>query len=166
MSKQIKVGVVGCGYWGPNLIRNFRSLPDCNLKVMCDISKDRLKHLTALYPEVKGETSFEHILNGVGLDAVVVATSVKLHYPMAKAALLAGKHVMIEKPMASSSEQCAELVSIARANGLVLMGGPMGVYEADRFPFLKQEIQLIKAALNADVPVLGYERDDKRTREG
>jgi predicted dehydrogenase len=128
MSKQIKVGVVGCGYWGPNLVRNFRSLPDCNLKVMCDISKDRLKHLTALYPEVKGETNFEHMLNGEGLDAVVVATSVRLHFPMAKAALLAGKHTMIEKPMASSSAQCAELVSIARANGLILMVGHTFLY--------------------------------------
>src|SRR5580658_8351830 len=110
MFKQVKVGVVGCGYWGPNLVRNFRSLPDCHLKVMCDISKERLKHLTALYPEVLGETSFEHMLTDSGVDAVVVATSVRMHFPMAKAALLAGKHTMIEKPMASSSEQCAELV--------------------------------------------------------
>jgi predicted dehydrogenase len=128
MSKQVKVGVVGCGYWGPNLVRNFRSLPDCSLKVMCDISKDRLKHLTALYPDVKGETNFDHMLNGLGLDAVVVATSVKLHFPMAKAALLAGKHVMIEKPMAASSEQCAELVSIAHSKGLVLMVGHTFLY--------------------------------------
>jgi predicted dehydrogenase len=128
MSKQVKVGVVGCGYWGPNLVRNFRSLPDCNLKAMCDISQERLKHLTALYPDVKGETSFEHLLNGTGVDAVVVATSVKLHFPMAKAALLAGKHTMIEKPMASSSEQCAELVEIARKKGLVLMVGHTFLY--------------------------------------
>jgi len=58
MAKQIKVGVVGCGYWGTNLIRNFRSLPDCNLKMMCDVSEHRLAHLKSLY------------LNGVGLDAV------------------------------------------------------------------------------------------------
>jgi len=128
MCKQIKVGVVGCGYWGPNLVRNFRSLPDCHLKAMCDISEERLKHLSALYPDVKGQTSYEHMLNGVGVDAVVVATSVKLHFPMAKAALLAGKHTMIEKPMASSSEQCAELVEIARKKGLVLMVGHTFLY--------------------------------------
>jgi predicted dehydrogenase len=128
MSKQVKVGVVGCGYWGPNLVRNFRSLPDCNLKAMCDISQERLKHLTALYPDVKGETSFEHMLNGAGVDAVVVATSVKLHHLMAKAALLAGKHTLIEKPMASSSEQCAELVEIAHKKGLVLMVGHTFLY--------------------------------------
>jgi predicted dehydrogenase len=128
MFKQVKVGVVGCGYWGPNLVRNFRSLPDCHLKAMCDISQERLKHLTALYPDVKGETSFEHMLNGTGVEAVVVATSVKLHHAMAKAALLAGKHTLIEKPMASSSEQCAELVEIAHKKGLILMVGHTFLY--------------------------------------
>jgi len=102
MTKQIKVGVVGCGYWGPNLIRNFRSLPDCHLKLMCDVSEARLKHLTNLYPEVEGVTDYSHALNGAGLDAVVIATAVRHHFPMAKAALLAGKHTFIEKPMASS----------------------------------------------------------------
>jgi len=128
MTKQIRVGVVGCGYWGPNLIRNFRSLPDCSLRMMCDLSEDRLKHLRTLYPDVKGETDFGHMLNGAGLDAVVVATSVKSHHPMAKAALMAGKHVFVEKPMAASSEQCEELIEIAKKNGLVLMIGHTFLY--------------------------------------
>jgi predicted dehydrogenase len=128
MAKQIKLGVVGCGYWGPNLIRNFRSLPDCNLKMMCDLSADRLKHLRSLYPEVKGEMDFEHMLNGAGLDAIVIATSVKHHFPMAKAALLAGKHTFIEKPMAASSEQCEELIEIAAKKGLILMVGHTFLY--------------------------------------
>ncbi|MGA3179311.1 MAG: Gfo/Idh/MocA family oxidoreductase [Verrucomicrobiota bacterium] len=128
MSKQIKVGVVGCGYWGPNLVRNFRSLPGCNLKTMCDISPARLKHLKELYPEVKGEVNFDNMLAAADLDAVVVATSVKMHFPMAKAALLAGKHVMIEKPMASSAQQCEELIAIARQKGLVLMVGHTFLY--------------------------------------
>ena len=101
MSKKIRLGVAGCGYWGPNLIRNFRSLPDCHLKMMCDLNTARLRHLKTLYPEVEGETDYAHMLNGVNLDAVVIATSVAHHYPMAKAALLAGKHTFIEKPMAS-----------------------------------------------------------------
>ena len=92
MSKQIKVGVVGCGYWGPNLVRNFRSLPGCQLKTMCDVSAERLKHLKAVYPEVEGEMDYDRMLTDGGVDAVAVATSVKLHYPMAKASLLAGKH--------------------------------------------------------------------------
>ena len=123
MTRKLKVGVVGCGYWGPNLIRNFRSLQDCQLKIMCDLSQQRLMHLKTLYPEVQRSMDYDHMLNGIDLDAVVIATAVKSHYPMAKASLLAGKHTFIEKPMASSSEQCEELVEIARKKGLVLMVG-------------------------------------------
>src|SRR5450755_2233446 len=123
MVKQIKVGVVGCGYWGPNLVRNFRSLPDCDLKIMCDKSEVRLTHLKSLYPEVEGATDYGHMLNGINLDAVVIATAVKSHYPLAKASLLAGKHTFIEKPMTGSSEHGEELVEIAKKNGLVLMTG-------------------------------------------
>jgi predicted dehydrogenase len=129
MKKPVNVGVVGCGYWGPNLIRNFRALPDCRLKTMCDVSEARLKHLRVLYPEVEAETDFEKMLNG-DLDAVVIATSVKHHYPMAKASLLAGKHTLIEKPMAASTEQCEELNEIARKQGLVLMVGHTFLYSA------------------------------------
>jgi predicted dehydrogenase len=128
MSKLINVGVVGCGYWGPNLVRNFRSLPECNLKMMCDLSAARLSSLQTLYPDVAVERNFEHMLNGVGLDAVVVATSVKSHFPMAQAALLAGKHVLIEKPMAASAAHCEELIEIARQKGLVLMVGHTFLY--------------------------------------
>ncbi len=130
MRSPTKIGVVGCGYWGPNLIRNFRSLPECSMKVMCDLSEDRLKHLRSLYPEVEGETDFEHLLNGAHLDALVVATSVKLHFPMAKASLLAGKHTLIEKPLACSTAECEELIAIARKQGLVLMVGHTFLYSA------------------------------------
>ena len=128
MKKQIKVGVVGCGYWGPNLIRNFRSLPDCSLQMMCDISQSRLNHLQSLYPEVEGATDYNHMLNGADLDAIVIATAVKYHFPMAKASLLAGKHTFIEKPMASSAAECEELIEIARKKGLVLMTGHTFLY--------------------------------------
>src|SRR5882757_8741330 len=67
MAKQIKVGVVGCGYWGPNLVRNFRSLPDCDMKMMCDLSEKRLTHLRSLYPEVEGSADYGHMLNGINL---------------------------------------------------------------------------------------------------
>ena len=130
MRSPTKIGVVGCGYWGPNLIRNFRSLPECSMKVMCDLSEDRLKHLRSLYPEVEGDTDFEHLLNGAHLDALVVATSVKLHFPMAKASLLAGKHTLIEKPLACSTAECEELIAIARKQGLVLMVGHTFLYSA------------------------------------
>jgi predicted dehydrogenase len=128
MTRKLKVGVVGCGYWGPNLIRNFRSLPDCQLKIMCDLSQQRLIHLKTLYPEVQRSMDYDHMLNGVELDAVVIATAVKSHYAMAKASLQAGKHTFIEKPMASSSGQCEELIGIAQKKGLVLMVGHTFLY--------------------------------------
>jgi len=147
MAKQIKVGVVGCGYWGPNLVRNFRSLPDCDLKIMCDISEQRLMHLKSLYPEVEGETDYNHMLNGVGLDAVIIATAVKSHYAMAKASLLSGKHTFIEKPMASSSAECQELIEIARKNGLVLMTGHTFLYS----PAVRKIKEIVKGGDIGDI---------------
>lgn len=128
MSSVIRVGVVGCGYWGPNLIRNFRSLPDCELKCVCDLNEGRLRHMKTLYPEVEITPRYERLTNGVGVDAVVVATSVASHGSMARAALLAGKHTFIEKPMASSSRECLELVELARQRGLILMVGHTFLY--------------------------------------
>jgi len=154
MKKQIKVGVVGCGYWGPNLVRNFRSIPDCELKAMCDISQQRLTHLKSLYPEVEGITDYEHLLNGIGLDAVVVATAVKMHFPMAKAALLAGKHTFIEKPMASSAAECEELIDIAKRKGLVLMTGHTFLYS----PAVRKIKQIVDAGDIGDIRYISARR--------
>jgi predicted dehydrogenase len=121
MRKSICVGVVGCGYWGPLLVRNFKNLSNCNLKAVCDVNEVRLKHMRGLYPDVECLTDHEQFLNGSGLDAVVIATPVKHHHALAKASLNAGKHTFIEKPMASTSAECEELVEIAECKGLVLM---------------------------------------------
>lgn len=121
MTKATAVGVVGCGYWGPLLVRNFKGLPNCELKGLCDTNEDRLKHLRTLYPELEAVTDYSAFLNGANLDAVVIATPVKHHFPLAKACLMAGKHTFIEKPMASSSAECEELIDIAKRKGLVLM---------------------------------------------
>jgi predicted dehydrogenase len=130
MSKPIHIGVVGCGYWGPNLIRNFKSHPECELRVVCDLSKDRLAHMKKLYPEVEGLTDYAAMLQDKQLDAVVIATAVRFHHPMAKAALEAGKHTFIEKPMASSVAECEELVELARSKGLTLMVGHTFLYSS------------------------------------
>ena len=121
MKKQITVGIIGCGYWGPLLVRNFKSLADCQLKAVCDSNIERLKHIRGLYPDIEGMAQTQQLLNGTNVDAVVIAAPVKHHYSLAKAALLAGKHTFIEKPMASSSAECEELIEIADRNGLVLM---------------------------------------------
>jgi predicted dehydrogenase len=122
------IGVIGCGYWGPNLIRNVRSLPDCSLKMMCDVSRERLHYLSGLYPGVEASTDYGHLLNGAGLDAVMVATPVRFHFEIAKSCLLAGKHTFIEKPMARSSAECEELIAIAEKMGVVLMIGHTFIY--------------------------------------
>jgi predicted dehydrogenase len=128
--KKLNIGVIGCGYWGPNLIRNFRALADCKLKAICDLSAERLSHMKVLYPEVEGTTDFNHMLNGAGLDAIVIATAVKTHHPLAKAALLAGKHVFVEKPLAASVAESEELNAIASKKGLILMVGHTFLYSA------------------------------------
>jgi predicted dehydrogenase len=121
MGQEISVGVVGCGYWGPLLVRNLKGLLNCRLKRVCDQNEARLKHLRGLYPDVETVTDYQQLLNDRDLSAIVVATPVKHHYDLAKASLLAGKHTFIEKPMASSSAECEELVELAERKGLVLM---------------------------------------------
>jgi predicted dehydrogenase len=130
MKEPIVVGVVGCGYWGPNLVRNFRGLPNCQMRAMCDTSETRLQHMRNVYPEVEGITDFAHFLTGMDVDAVVIATPVKHHYTLAKASLLAGKHTLVEKPMAASAAECEELIEIAKREGLVLMVGHTFLYSA------------------------------------
>jgi predicted dehydrogenase len=100
------------------------------MKVMCDLNEERLRHLRQLYPEVRAVTKYEDMLNEEGLDAVVVAAPVHQHFPLAKAALEAGKHCLIEKPMASSVAECEELVRLAEGQGLVLMVGHTFLYSS------------------------------------
>lgn len=128
MNRPLNIGVVGLGYWGPNLARNFNSLSDCNLKTVCDLDQERLAHIKSLYPDVVGESDFDRLLEDPDLDAIVVATAVRFHYPLAKASLLAGKHTFIEKPLASSIEESEELVSLAEEKGLILMVGHTFLY--------------------------------------
>jgi len=123
MTTPVTVGVIGCGYWGPNLVRNFRALPGARVKVVCDLSDARLKHVGSLYPEIKTTNSVDEVMADSDINAVVVATPVHLHYELAKASLSAGKHTFIEKPMASSLAECQELVALAEEKDLRLMVG-------------------------------------------
>jgi predicted dehydrogenase len=128
MDRILNVAVAGCGYWGPNLIRNFSSLPDCRVTQVCDIEENRLSHMKKLYPSVATTSKFEDLVNDKELDAIVVATPVHLHYELAKRSLSAGKHTFIEKPMARSSAECDELVALAAKENLTLMVGHTFIY--------------------------------------
>jgi predicted dehydrogenase len=123
----IKVGVVGCGYWGPKLARNFQDLPNASLVMASDLRLDRLVEIKKLYPEIETTRDFDELLNGQ-VDAVVIATPVSTHYSLARTALLAGKHVFVEKPITSKSENAEELVELAATRGLTLMVGHTFVF--------------------------------------
>lgn len=124
----VRVGVVGCGYWGPNLIRNLHQLDCCDLVMICDADPARLANVGRLYPAASTTTSFQDVLSSDELDAVVIATPAKTHHAMTSQVLQAGKHALVEKPLAVTSNQCRELISLADQQGLVLMVGHTFLY--------------------------------------
>jgi predicted dehydrogenase len=120
------IGVVGLGYWGPNLARNFDELAD--LRWLCDVSDELRERFAARYPQARATASFEEMLADPELDAVAVATPVPTHYPLARQALLAGKHVFVEKPPALRGEEMEELTALAEERDLTLMPGHLLLY--------------------------------------
>jgi predicted dehydrogenase len=154
MRKSISVGVVGCGYWGPLLVRNFKNLSNCNLKAVCDVNEVRLKHMRGLYPDIEYLTDHQQFLNGSGLDAVVISTPVKYHHALAKASLNAGKHTFIEKPMASTSAECEELIDIAERKGLVLMVDHTFLYSSP----VRKIVEIIQAGDLGDIRYINSRR--------
>ncbi len=117
----VRVALIGCGYWGPNLIRNFNEVEAAAMVACSDLSADRLNRMKKRYPGVSCTQNYEELLRDPSIDAVVIATPVSTHYPIARQALDCGKHVMIEKPMAGSSEQALDLIERAERNHRVLM---------------------------------------------
>ncbi len=130
MKDILNIGVVGCGYWGPNIIRNFNGLQEAKMKYICDLDADRLQAVQQSYPGVQATSNFDDLINDDEIDAVAITTPVFTHFPLAKKSLMAGKHTFIEKPMASSSEQCRELNAIAKEKNLTLMVGHTFIYVA------------------------------------
>lgn len=128
--ERLNVAVIGCGYWGPNLIRNFKQLPDCRMKVCCDLDRNKLERMKALYPYLKTTTDLQEILSDNTIDAVAIATPVYTHSEIGKLCLQHKKHVLIEKPMASTEDECIELIELAEKNRAVLMVGHTFEYAA------------------------------------
>ncbi|HZU22600.1 MAG TPA: Gfo/Idh/MocA family oxidoreductase, partial [Terriglobales bacterium] len=119
--KRVKVAQVGCGYWGQNLIRNFSEVDEAQVVVACDAYAPSLARIQKRYPGVQGESSFDAVLNNPNVDAVVLATPVSTHFDFARRALLAGKHVLVEKPMTTTGDEALELIDIADRKNLKLM---------------------------------------------
>jgi len=122
-SQSAGVCVVGAGYWGPNLIRNFYTLPGQPLKAVCDLDPGRLAYVQRNYPGVHTGTDLATFLDDPSLDAFVIATPAASHYALARQTLLAGKHALVEKPLALTSREAADLVALAAQAGRVLMVG-------------------------------------------
>jgi predicted dehydrogenase len=118
----IKLGVIGCGYWGPKLARNFHDLPDTDLTWVCDCRQERLDHLKSRYPHVRTTQDFRSLLDS-DVDAVAVATPVSTHHHLALEALRADKHVLVEKPIAASVREAEEIAAEGERRGLVVMVG-------------------------------------------
>jgi predicted dehydrogenase len=117
----ITVGVVGCGYWGPNLIRNFAENEAAELRWVCDKDARHLSKVARRYPSARVASDFGELLSDPRLDAVVVATPVFTHFEFARRALEAGKHVLVEKPFTATAREAEKLIALAEARGLTLM---------------------------------------------
>ncbi len=125
---RVGVAVVGLGYWGPNFVRNLYELPGAEAVAACDLDHDRLDAIRRRYPATRTTSSFDDVLADDDVSAVVLATPVSTHYSLARRALEAGKHVLVEKPLTSSSVEAAELLALAQTRGLVLMPGHTFLY--------------------------------------
>lgn len=124
----INIGVIGCGYWGPNLVRNFGALAQSRVVRVADLSEARLAHIAELYPHIETTQRAEEILHDPAIDAVAIATPVPTHHPLARAALLADKHVFVEKPMCATSAEADDLTALAQARGRTLFVGHTFIY--------------------------------------
>lgn len=127
---QLRIGVIGAGRWGPNLIRNFDSHQSSKVVMVADTSRERLSLLSERYPSMRLSEKADDVLNHPEIDAVVICTPTVTHYELAKRALENRKHVFVEKPLAHTVEQCDSLVSLAKKNNLVLFVGHVFVYNA------------------------------------
>jgi predicted dehydrogenase len=150
----INVGVIGCGYWGPNLIRNFHGQPSANVAMISDLDENRLKHVGLQYPATEKTTDYRDILANPDIQAVVVATPMSTHYPLGMAVLESGKHLFLEKPMATSSADCRKLNAAALERDLVVMVGHTFIYT----PAVRKIKALLEAGELGEIYYVNIER--------
>ena len=130
LSTKVTLAQIGCGYWGPNLLRNFSSLPGCRVKHVVDASSERRAFVADNFPLTHAGDSFDAVLEDPEVDAVIVATPAASHYPLARAALRAGKHVFVEKPLATATSEVDDLGREAAARERVIMVGHTFLYNS------------------------------------
>lgn len=115
------IGIVGLGYWGPNLLRNFSQIEGCNVKYGCDLDEKSINKLRLAYPRTTFTQNYQELLDDKELSAIAIATPVYTHFELAKKALEHGKHILIEKPMTSSVKECEELITLAEEKNLKIL---------------------------------------------
>ncbi|MBQ7525140.1 MAG: Gfo/Idh/MocA family oxidoreductase [Abditibacteriota bacterium] len=150
----LKIAVVGAGYWGPNIIRNFNQISSAEMAVCCDQDTDRLKHIKNLYPNINPVTDFDEVLKDPTIDAVAVCTHVSSHYPLSKKALEAGKHVLVEKPFTAKVSEAEELVELAAKKNLTVMIDHTFEYTAG----VNKMKEIIKEGLLGDILYINCSR--------
>ena len=128
IGRELQLAVVGLGYWGPNLVRASSEVEDAAIHTLCDRDADRLAQQARRYPSAKLTGDFADVLADDEVDAILLATPISTHHAMAKQALEAGKHVFVEKPLATTSEECRDLIDTAQERGLTLMPGHTFLY--------------------------------------
>ena len=126
----VNLGLIGCGYWGPNLLRNFNQLRDVCVDTVAEMSDGRIEYVNTNYPQVRTTRRYQDILDDPKIDAVVVATPARTHYTLTKEILESDKHVLVEKPLAMSTKEALDLISLAEQNNRVLMVGHTFEYNA------------------------------------
>lgn len=124
----VGMAVIGYGYWGPNLVRNFYANEEVELRWVCDARAEQLEQLRKRFPTVKCTTRLEEVLSDGGVDAVAIATPTHTHFPLARTALLADRHVLVEKPLCDNSEHALQLIELAEQRGKVLLVDHTFVY--------------------------------------
>lgn len=124
----LSIGVIGCGYWGPNLIRNFSALSECKVRRICDADEKRLQSMALLYPSIELTTDYDDLTEDPEIDAIVIATPVRFHYEMAMKSIAANKHTFVEKPMVSNVQEGIRLIEMAKKRKLTLMVGHTFIY--------------------------------------
>ncbi len=126
--RRLTIAIVGLGYWGPNLLRNAWEIPGLRLKWICDLDELALEKQVRRYPGIEVTTEFQTVLDDREVDAVILATPIKTHHQLAKRCLLAGKHVLVEKPLAATVAECDELTALANERDRILMPGHTFLY--------------------------------------
>ncbi len=129
-TRRLNIAQLGVGYWGPNLVRNFYQLNEVDQLIICDIDNGRLQKIRSLYPDVETTTNPEQIIDDPTVDAIVLAIPAAMHYEYARKSLLAGKHLLVEKPLCTTSEQAEDLINLAAKKSKLLMVGHTFLYNS------------------------------------